>query len=574
MPRNIGQRKTYSMQFSDRQRLFYLYAREGWRRFSQRWAVGRISALRFAGRTPQRLIVAPTDLRAVDSHIADEIIHDRFPLAGRMLETRGESPFALDLPSRAFALRLHSFSWLRHMRASQDERAFDKTREIVKDWIAAHGSSIHGLAWDADIIAQRIIAWLSHSPVILKGAEHGFYRRFLKSLAFQIRYLRHIAATTRDGEVRLRVRVALAVSSVSMTVQPSVLRRAARDLDRELDRQILPDGGHCSRNPRVGLELLLDLLPLRQTYVNLGHDVPSRLIPAIDRMYPALRFFRHQDGDLALFNGATSTLANELMCVLRYDESAGAPFKALPHMGYERLSNGPSIVIVDTGRPLSIDLSATAHAGSLSFEMSSGRNRFIINSGAPKFAGERFHQLARTTAAQSCVTLNDVSSARTARSRYLGPIWIGGVTEVKSEKRRTELGHEGLKALHDGYLKLFGLLHERDIEMNANGTLIRGRDRFIKPDGTDPGPDDKNVATARFHIHPQILIGRRSDFEVMLKAPDGECWSLSTIDTKIEVEDDVFFADPSGLRPSSQVSVRFALKDQPEIQWVLSRETR
>ncbi|RZI57706.1 MAG: hypothetical protein EOP94_03645, partial [Zymomonas sp.] len=41
------------------------------------------------------------------------------------------------------------------------------------------------------------------------------------------------------------------------------------------------------------LDLLLDLLPLRQTYVNLGHDVPVKLIPSIDRMFPALRFFRH-----------------------------------------------------------------------------------------------------------------------------------------------------------------------------------------------------------------------------------------------------------------------------------------
>ncbi len=98
-----------------------------------------------------------------------------------------------------------------------------------------------------------------------------------------------------------------------MPSTPSAIRKASRHLDFELDRQILADGSHFSRSPRAGLELLLDLLPLRQTYVNLGHDVPSRLIPCIDRMYPALRFFRHQGGELALFNGATSVLAHELV---------------------------------------------------------------------------------------------------------------------------------------------------------------------------------------------------------------------------------------------------------------------
>lgn len=282
------------MLFSGRRRLSYLYVREGWRRVSRRLSIGRVSTLRFTGSTPNRLIVAPTDLRAVDPFVAEEILAGRFPLAGRVLDTEGESPFEIDLPSREFAARLHSFGWLRHLRAIREDAGYVRLRQIVDDWIATHGRDLGGIAWDPDIIAQRIIAWLSHSPVVLRNAEHGFYRRFLKSLALQVRYLRHIAETVRDGEARLRVRLALAMASVSMPASPSAIRKASRHLDLELDRQILPDGSHCSRSPRAGLELLLDLLPLRQTYVNLGHDVPSRLIPCIDRMYPALRFFRHQ----------------------------------------------------------------------------------------------------------------------------------------------------------------------------------------------------------------------------------------------------------------------------------------
>ena len=89
------------MRFSDRQRLLYLYLREGWRRFSRRMARGRNRAGRFAGRTPERLIVAPTDLRAVDPFVAREILQGRVPLAGRVLDTEGESPFELDLPISA-----------------------------------------------------------------------------------------------------------------------------------------------------------------------------------------------------------------------------------------------------------------------------------------------------------------------------------------------------------------------------------------------------------------------------------------------------------------------------------------
>jgi uncharacterized heparinase superfamily protein len=559
------------MQLSDRQRLLYLYLREGWRRFSRRLALGRISAMRFSGGTPDRLVVAPTDLHPADSFAGEEIAAGRFPLAGRILECDGDSPFALELPSEEFAVRLHSFGWLRHMRLVDPEKAAQTSRFIVDDWLQSHGRVIGGLAWRPDVAAQRIIAWLSHSPVVLKDADYPFYRRFLKSLAFQVRYLRHVADTTRDGEPRLRVRIALAMASIAMPATASRMRKAARNLDEELDRQILADGGHCSRNPRAALDLLLDLLPLRQTYVNLGHDMPTQLIPCIDRIYPALRFFRHQGGELALFNGATYTLANELMSALRYDETGGAPFKALPSINYDRLAVKETVVLMDTGVLKAVDLSATASAGTLSIEISSGKNRFIVNSGRPRFAGEAMRQLSRTTAAHSVATLNDTSSSRISTSRFLGPIIVGGVKTVTVSRTERESGADGLTASHDGYLKRFGLLYERDILVAATGNEIRGRERFFRPN--DPtGAIDKGVAVVRFHIHPTIQLYRASSNETRLVAPDGEAWALTCVDVPVEEDEDVFFADPSGVRASRQLTLTMPLHTMPEVQWSLVRQ--
>ncbi|MGJ7042576.1 putative heparinase superfamily protein [Shinella sp. BE166] len=533
--------------------------------------MGRISAMRFSGGTPDRLIVAPTDLHPADLFAGEEIVGGRFPLAGRILECEGESPFALELPSEEFAVRLHSFGWLRHMRLVDPEKAALTARFIVDDWLQSHGRYIGGLAWRPDVAAQRIIAWLSHSPVVLKDADYPFYRRFLKSLAFQVRYLRHVADTTRDGEPRLRVRIALAMASIAMPASPSRMRKAARHLDEELDRQILPDGGHCSRNPRAALDVLLDLLPLRQTYVNLGHDMPAQLIPSIDRIYPALRFFRHQGGELALFNGATYTLAHELMSALRYDETGGSPFKALPSSNYDRLAVKETVVLMDTGVPRSVDLSATAAAGALSLEMSSGKNRFIVNSGRPRFAGEALRQLSRTTAAHSVATLNDTSSARISTSRFIGPIVVGGISKVDVSRAERQSGADSVTATHDGYLKRFGLLYERDILVAATGSEIRGRERFYKPSDPD-GAIEKGTAVVRFHIHPTIQLYRVSANETRLIAVDGEAWALTCVDVPVEEEEDVFFADPSGVRASRQLTLTMPLARVAEIQWSLARQ--
>ncbi|WP_377292533.1 heparinase II/III family protein [Rhizobium sp. SG2393] len=559
------------MNISSRRRLLGLYFREGWRRLHRRFALTGIALRRVGWRGNVKLLVAPTDLRATDVHTAEEILDGQFPLAGRLLDPEGLSPFEVDLPSREFAVRLHSFAWLRHMRTVRGEHVQDCVRRLVDDWMQLHGRDLNALAWQPDVTAQRCIAWLSHSPIILKDADHAFYRRFLKSLSMQLKFLQSIAGHVSAADARLRIRIAIAMASLCMDTTQKTIKTAASHLDRELDAQILSDGTHISRDPRVILELLLDLLPLRQTYVNLGHDAPPRLVPCIDRMYPALRFFRHKSGDLALFNGATTILANELVSVLRYDETAGAPFRELPDGDYHRLAAEDTMIVIDTGKPRSLTTSRTAHAGCLSFEMSSGRYRFIVNSGAPRFAGERFRQMARGTACHSTVTINDTSSARLSRSAFLGPVMLSGVKTVSARRdAERSSGFDRIVATHDGYADVYGVLHQRDIALRLSGGLVRGQDHFQPLEGRSL--PETLPAVARFHIHPAITLRRRGESEVLMSAAEGEVWAFSCRDGLLDIEEDVFFADPSGMRTSQQITVSFDIVETPEIQWVIARE--
>ncbi len=552
--------------------LYRAYLAEAGRRFRRRVALFQLRYFRSPGRTPERLIVAPTDLRPIDVYVAEEILEGRFPLAGRVLETNGTSPFFLELPSRSFALRLHAFSWVRHLRAIKTAQASQVARSIVNQWLSTHGRVIDGIAWEPDIVAARLIAWLSHSPVLLSGADTLFYRRFCRSLAYQGRYLDHMCSSCVDPETRFRIRIALAMLTLAVPSRASQIRRASARLDDEIERQILPDGGHVSRNPRTTLDLLLDLLPLRQTYMNLGHDMPSRLISGIDRMYPALRFFRHQSGDLALFNGATATLANELMAVLRYDETAGQPFKALPHMNYQRMTAGQTVVIVDSGMALDLETSRTAHAGYLAFEMSAGRNRFIVNAGSPRFASHHYRQLARATAAHSTVVINETSSGRLSSSAYLGPVMAEHPDHIRVKREEAEGGDDCLDLSHDGYGGLFGLVHHRQLRLSKSGTRLAGRDCFRRPDGSAPASGEQAMAVARFHVHPAIDLIQAGRDSVLLKAPDGESWLFSVDGREVQISEDIFFADASGIRASEQLEVHFPLNEGAEIDWQFIRQ--
>lgn len=544
-----------------------------WRRLRGRLRVGPVYRWRFTGRTPERVLIAPPDLRLADPQIALEIYHGRFPFAGRLVDTDGVSPFTLDVYDSAWLSSLHGFRWLRHMRAADTELAAANARALVRDWISLHGKRIDGVAWDPAITARRIIAWLQHSAVVLQGADYQFYRLFLKSLAIQIRYLRAMTPEMSPGEEKLRTRIALCFAALSLPTPPSALRNASRQLAQEIEAQVLPDGGHVSRSPEAILELLADLLPLRQTYFNQAEAPPEALIGAVERMLPALRFYRHRDGTLARFNGMGATSHDRIAAILHHDDTAGAPLLHAPHSGYERLAMGTTTVIADTGLAPPPDLSQNAQAGCLSFELSSGRNHFVVNCGVDTYGADDFRPLSRSTAAHSTVTLNDTSSARFVLGRELARIVGTPLVEGPKQVHCTRMDSPGVHAFvarHDGYVARFGLYHEREMALSAEGNVLEGTDRIFRKGGEVPKANGRDAVTVRFHLHPDVALFENGRGHLVLDS-DGERWEFSCEELAPQVEESLFFAGLGGPRRSRQIVLNYAASDHPEIHWRLVR---
>ena len=391
--------------------------------------VGRINAhplmrWRYSSAKTDRLAIAPQDLRTADATRASEIYGGRFAFAGKVVICDRRSPFEMAPPSDEWAVDLLSFAWLRHLRAADSAITRANARSLVDDWINTQGRW-HPLGWRPDILSRRILFWLCQAPFVLQDADVRFYRRFTRSLSRQVRYLRRTLNQSRDGLPRLQAVIALTYAALCLEGQSGSLRTAARRLIEELGRQILPDGGHVSRNPGTLIELLIDLLPLRQLFSARNLSPPAALNNAIDRMMPMLRFFRHADGNFALFNGMGPTPVDMVATVLAYDDARGAPVANAPHSGYQRIDAGKTALIMDTGRPPPLALSQEAHAGCLSFELSWNLNRLVVNCGLPAVNKENWRQVARATPAHSTVTLNDTSSCRFFEARTFRRLLFG-----------------------------------------------------------------------------------------------------------------------------------------------------
>ncbi len=529
---------------------------------------------RHARANAERLTIAPIDLRTADPTVALDIYAGRWMFNGDGLDIRGFSVFDAEPPTYEWARQLHSFAWLRHLRATDMVQARTNARRLIDEWIrfSAHRDRA---AWEPEVVARRLLAWLSQAPLVLEGADYNFYRRFMKSLNRQVRYLRRVEYDGTPGLPRLHVMIALSAIGLSMPDQARFLKQAQRRLDLELVAQVLPDGGHISRNPGAILDILLDLLPLRQAFISKGIQPSRILISAIDRMMPMLRFFRQGDGSFAHFNGMGDTATDQLATVLAYDDARAATPSNAPHSGYQRIDASGTTVLVDAGGPPPPEMSVSAHAGCLSFEMSVGRQRLIVNCGVPKPSAEALRRLARTTAAHSTAAINDTSSCRILTRGFVGEIFGEAVVSGPSRidvARRNVHGATVLQFRHNGYVDRYRIVHERQLSLADAGDRLEGIDTFVSPSGNAANKGGKDSFAIRFHLHPNVratvLHERRS---VVMELPDGETWEFETDGPEIVLEESILLSDNRGNRATEQVVIYGRIQQTPSVGWTLHR---
>ncbi|BBF94736.1 heparinase II/III family protein [Blastochloris tepida] len=535
------------------------------------WAASRLVRWRYGAGSLDRLVIAPQDLRTADPTNASEIYAGHFAFAGKMVAVNGRSPFEMPAPSQEWAEELMSFAWLRHLRAAGTAIAQQNARALIDEWIHVCGG-YDPRSWEPTILSRRVISWLAHAPMILENADHDFYRRFLRSLLKQVRFLRKVSRDAQDGYPRLVSAIALSFAGLCMAGQGRLLKVAQRRLAHELGRQILPDGVHVSRNPGVLVELLLDLLPLRQAFA--ARSVPpDALMNAIDRTMPMLRFFRHRDGTLGNFNGMGATAADHLATLLAYDDARGRPIAAAPHGGYQRMEAGSTVVLMDTGPPPPIAVAGEAHAGCLSFEMSVGRHRLVVNCGVPTANRAAWRAAARATAAHSTAVLADTSSCRFLTGGFAesvcGTPIVDGPHDVRAA-RSERADSIMVRASHDGYAPRFGVLHQRSLRLTADGSRLDGEDVFQDAAAHIKVEDDDFAI--RFHLHPAVKVSPIGAGEsLLLVLPDRDSWMFAVHDLKPVLEESVYLGATDGPRRTVQIVLHGRLRTSTRIRWTFIR---
>lgn len=458
-----------------------------------------------------------------------------FLIAGYLVEAPDTMIWDLPMPSPAFEEALHGFTWLDDLAAVGDGPARTRAQAWTMAWIATHGRG-RGPGWSPDLTGRRLIRWINHAIFLLIGQGREASEAFYRSLGQQTIFLSRRWKSAAPGLPRFEALTGLIYAGLSLTGMERYVAPAARALAHECRGQIDAEGGIPTRNPEELLEVFTLLTWAASALSGAGQMTPKEHVRAIERIAPTLRALRHSDGGLARFHGGGRGAEGRLDHALAASGVRASANTGLA-MGYARLSEGRTSIIVDASAPPDAAYSANAHASTLALELTSGRRPVVVNCGSGAGFGDEWRRAGRATQSHSTLVIEGYSSSRLGASRLIGgrgrELLIDAPREVGAQQSAGPEGHS-LTAWHDGYAATHGLIHARRLDLSFDGRSLCGEDTLGAFSDAQRRAFDRAMDRAklqgiafslRFHLHPDVDAALdMGGTAVSLALKSGEIW--------------------------------------------------
>jgi uncharacterized heparinase superfamily protein len=539
-----------------------------------RWLLGSsLYALTLGRGSPRSFFAVAPDPWPGDAVVGLRLVVGELMAHGQVGPVAADSddpPWRREGTSTLWLDSLNGFAWLRDLRDCGDPSAAALAVRLIDDWCEREWRW-SPVTWKREVLAARMVNWIRHYDWLATAADPGFPARFVFAIARQRAHLKRIMRTGLIGHEAVLAMKAMIFADIAFLRDG---KRFEKSLDHHLGRlakfvkrYVAHDGVVAERAPHLQVAVLRHLLDVRAALTSAERRPPAELVAAIDRMAPMVRFFRHGDGGLALFNGSWEGERTLMDLVLaRSGSSEPAPAMAL-QSGFQRLAAGTSLVIVDAGSPPGRGMDGSAHAGTLSFEMSAAHERLVVNCGVYPGAVPEWKRFMRYTAAHSTAVVDDTNSTEITDHGAL-EYRAGNVLVDRAEDQ----GSQWLDMSHDGYRSLYGIIHRRRLWLSADGGDLRGEDMFTGPDGRMVTVPDRRFIL-RFHLHPTVKATlAQSGQAVLMRLPSGRGWRLRASGAGVGLAESIYLGEDGRHRRTEQIVLVGQIPAEgAAVKWALTR---
>jgi uncharacterized heparinase superfamily protein len=422
----------------------------------------------------------------------------------RFLNETSEHKSGIDWEARdkvkLWRYNLHYFDYLNTAKEIDQQLAI----QMMCEWIINNPSGITD-AWAPYPVSLRIVNWLKYlQRANCSVAEATALRQSLyqQALWLEQNLERHLLGNHFFKNLKALIFVGLFFNGVEAN---RWLKKGVNLLTREINEQILSDGGHFERSPMYHTMILEDCLDLLNIMIQNCRTRCKKLRVLLYTVCPSMVKFLygmlHPDGEIALFNDAAigielpSTKIFEYASFLlgNHVRRPQGLFWSFPESGYFVMApTDRDRMIIDCGLIGPDYQPGHAHCDTLSYELSLDHRRVIVDSGVHNYENGSMRQYVRSTRAHNTVMVDEKEQSE---------IWhaFRVARRAKPIYARMEAtgGHKvSFTGAHDGYKRLPGrIVHERLIEHDgADAWKVVD---YIKGRG-------QHQVKSFIHIHPDI----------------------------------------------------------------------
>ena len=339
--------------------------------------------------------------------------------------------------------------------------------ESVKDGLEPFPISLRGVNW---------IKYLSYNNIDNKSIDDSLYAQYY-ILLDNLEY--HLL-----GNHLLENGFSLLFGAYYF--QDEVLYKKAKQiLEKELEEQILKDGGHFELSPmyhQIMLFRLLDCINLVQNSSWKEDELLEFFILKAQIMLGWLESISYKNGDIPLFKDSTNGVAPTTNQLFDYAKRLNIEVKEveLKESGYRKISKANYECIVDIAEIGASYIAGHAHADTFNFELRIKGKPFIVDMGLSTYETNERRAIERSTASHNTVEIDGKN-----QSEVWGGFRVGNRANIIDIKE----GKDFIEATHNGYRPI---LHTRKWTFKEN--IVTIEDSLNKPSN----------AIVSFHFHPDV----------------------------------------------------------------------
>jgi uncharacterized heparinase superfamily protein len=456
---------------------------------------------------------------------------------------------------------LNSFFWLFSLDLKSSKK---DTQNIILQWIEKN-NKYNSKNWKIDIIGKRTIAWISNSKLTYENGNPAYKNKFDSTIKKQINHLINEIEKDEWVDDKMIGCAAIILAGLSYQDKNIYLNFGFSLLKKIIKFSFDSDGFPKSRNIRQLNFYLKYFVLIREWLKESQNEIPEYIDENIYHLGQAYAFIWQNNKKDILFNGNHETNNIDFD---QYLKKLGYSFKNQNSElgGYVVLNNKKNSLIMDIGSSPDKKFSSNYQAGSLSFEIISNGKKLICNSGYFQNFKNQLNKLSKSSAVHSTLVLDDRSSCKFEENSDLSTKISQGLKVIK-KNIIFEKNYWKINAAHDGYLKRYNIIYEREIEFYPEQT------KFIGYDKINSKNNSKNLKfEIRFHLEPNIKVMKTQDNKSILIDLDGEGWKFNSNEGDINIDNGLYFGKKNTFTDNQNIVISGMTNSKNQtIKWELTK---